>query len=299
MDVKGVLCALVSPLLENEDIDMEATARLTSYVVEGGTDGILALGSTGEQIALVPEARMQLLKTVRASMPKEMPLIAGCGATSTRLAVRNVSDAEEAGADAVILTPPCFYPCDDDSMVRYFADVAQAANVPVYLYNISRYVGSKIGLEAVRLLMDNPKIQGIKESDRDEEYLRKLLMLANENRPDFQVIQGSERILLKSFDWGCRAGVTVVGNIAPRIAPELYKAWREHSAADSKHLQQELLDYVAVITMFGTFPKELKACMCSKGLCSARMTAPFVPMDEEQRNQLLVALCKLEAKYAV
>lgn len=292
----GIYCALVTPLTDAEKIDREAAAHITRYVVNGGVDGLLALGSTGEQIALDCEGKRRFLKTVRANMPSSMPLIAGCGATSTRLAVQNVRDAQDVGADAVILTPPCFYPFGDDALVAYFTDVAKEASVPVYLYNISRYVGVRISPEVVRRLLDNPKIMGVKESDRDEEYLRQLLEVSA-GRKDFSVIQGSERIFVKSFERGCKAGVTVVGNLAPDIAPALYKAWREHRTADAERLQQKLLDYVAVITMLGMFPQELKACMSTKGLCSVRMTAPFVSMSGEQQSKLFEALRKLEAKY--
>lgn len=293
---KGIYCALVTPFTETEEIDHEAAARITRHVVNGGMDGLLALGSTGEQIALDSESKKVFLKTVRSAMPVDMPLIAGCGATSTRLAIKNVQDAQEVGVDAVILTPPCFYPFGDDALVAYFTDVAREASVPVYIYNISRYVGVRISPEVVRRLLDNSKIMGIKESDRDEEYLGKLLEVSA-GRDDFSVIQGSERIFTKSFDRGCKAGVTVVGNLAPDIAPALYQAWREHRTAEAEQLQQQLLDYVAVITMLGMFPQELKACMNTKGLCSARMTAPFVSMDTEQKSKLLEALKKLEAKY--
>lgn len=297
MEIKGIVCAMVTPLNPHEDIDLEATDRLTKHVVQGGADAILALGSTGEQIALDRNAKRTFLAQVKASLPQKIPLIAGCGATSTRLAIENVEDAQKAQADAVILTPPCFYPFDDDGMVRYFTEVANAAQVPVFLYNISRYVGSKIGVEAVRRLMEHPAIQGIKESDRDEAYLQQLLAIARESRPDFTVIQGSERIFLKSFQWGCKAGVTVVGNLYPSIAPALWQAWCQKNILRAEALQQQLLDCVALITMLGRFPAELKQCLQIKGLCSARMTSPFQELTARQIEELSRALKQLEEKY--
>ncbi len=292
--MRGILCALVTPLSENEDIDLDASARLTEYVVGGGVDGLLALGSTGEQIALTRGNKTAFLSAVRGSMPKTMPLIAGCGSTSTRLAIQNIADAQKAGADAVILTLPCFYPSGDDGMVRYFSEAAQAADVPVYLYNISRFVGSKIGLGAVRRLMDNPRIAGIKESDRDEEYFAALLAMAKENRPDFNVIQGSDRLFLTSFRQGCGAGVTVIGNLAPAIAPMLWQAFGKGDILQAEALQSRLLEYVSLVTMFGMFPGELKYCISLKGICRAVMTSPFAPLTGGQRVKLTAAMEQLE-----
>ncbi len=293
---KGIYCALVTPLTEKEEIDVEGVEKLARHVIAGGVDGLLALGSTGEQIALARESKRRMLQTLRAVMPSDMPLMAGCGATSTKLAIENIRDAEEAGADAVILTPPCFYPFGDDALVAYFTQAAAAAHVPVYLYNISRFVGVRIGSDVVRRLLDNPMIMGIKESDRDEEYLQKLLDIAGQ-REDFAVIQGSERIFTKSFDRGCSAGVTVVGNLAPSIAPALYRAWREKRTQDAEALQRQLLEYVSVITLLGMFPQELKMCMSRKGICKPYMTSPFTAMTNRQRETLLCALAELEKKY--
>jgi 4-hydroxy-tetrahydrodipicolinate synthase len=295
--VKGILCATVTPLRADETVDTEAVGRICHHVVDGGVDGFLVLGSTGEGLALDREAKKAIIRTTRESIPSNMPLIAGCGATSTKMAIDNIHDAEECGADAVILTPPCFYPFGDDALVTYFTECAKASHVPVYLYNISRFVGVRISPEVVRRLLDNPKIQGIKESDRDEAYLQELLKVSAD-RKDFAVIQGSERIFLKSFDWGCPAGVTVVGNLAPDITPKLYKAWKEGDRATAEKMQAKSLDYVKVITMLGMFPQELKACMAYRSLCESHMTSPFPKMPDDKKEELIQALIELEKQYA-
>lgn len=294
-EIGGILCALVTPLNKYEQVDREAAVRIAKNVEQAGTDGLLVLGSTGEQIALTRENKRAMISAVRESCP-DLPLIAGCGATGTTLAIQNVRDAQESGADAVIVTPPCFYPFGADALTEYYTAIANASDVPVYLYNISRFVGTKIPVETVRQLLDHPKIRGIKESDRDEDYVAELLSVSRD-RPDFAVLQGSERIFLRSFDRGCKGGVTVVGNLAPEIAPAMYRAWKSGNRPEAERLQQKLLDYVAVITMHGRFPQELKEAMSSKGLCESYMTSPFIPLTREQNESLHRALAELEAKY--
>lgn len=135
---EGIYCALVTPLNSDESIDTRGTQRLVKKVLAGGVHGILALGSTGEQMALTTGAKEAFLKQLRRDIPTEIPMMVGCGATSTKLAIENCLQAESCGADAVIVTAPCFYPFGEDQLVKYYEEIVQATHLPVYLYNISR-----------------------------------------------------------------------------------------------------------------------------------------------------------------
>ena len=283
---EGIYCALVTPLNPDESIDTVGTRKLVEKVLAGGTHGILALGSTGEQIALTTAAKEVFLKRLRRDIPAEVPMMVGCGATSTKLAIENCLQAESCGADAVIVTAPCFYPFGEDQLVKYYEEIAQAVHLPVYLYNISRFVGTKLTASLVARLARDPRIQGIKESDRDEQLVRDLIA-ATRHREDFSVIQGSERIFLKSFCWGCKAGVTVVGNVEPTLAPRLYNAWKNGSEEEAEALQKKLLEYVAVITTEGRFPQELKVILEHMGVCRDTMTSPYLPMSEQQKEAIV------------
>ena len=292
---KGIYCAVVTPLDQRENIDEEAARRLIPFVLSGHPDGILALGSTGEQIALTAEAKRTYLKIIRECVPAGFPVMAGCGSTSTRLAIENVHMAQEEGADAVIITPPCFFPFDSDGLYTYFTEIAAQSSVPVYLYNISRYAGVRIPVETVRRLLDNPKIMGIKESDLDVEYMQKLVE-ASRQRPDFSVIQGAESLLLQSFDQGCGACVTVIGNVAPALAPLCYQALRQGDRKAAEYYQDILLKYWHVFFEGGHFHQKLKTGMQAKGLCSSRMTSPFLPLSPAQQSDLIGSMNELERK---
>lgn len=295
-EIKGIICALLTPLNEDESIDVEAAVTLTRSVAAGGANGILALGSTGESIALSREARKVFIKTVKENIPEDMPLLVGCGATSTKLAIEFSRDAEALGADGVIVTAPCFYPFGEDSLYKYFEEIADAVNIPVYLYNISRFVGTTLTASLVERLAKDSRIKGIKESDRNEELVQRLLQVTA-HRDDFAVIQGSDRIFLKSFDWGCKAGVTVVGNVEPELPVKLYKAWAEGRREEAERLQKLLLEYVAAITCLGRYPQEMKAILEKRGVMKSVMTSPFMPLTEEEKEKIMTAWNGLEHQY--
>lgn len=283
---EGIYCALVTPLNSDESIDTRGTQRLVKKVLAGGVHGILALGSTGEQMALTTGAKEAFLKQLRRDIPTEIPMMVGCGATSTKLAIENCLQAESCGADAVIVTAPCFYPFGEDQLVKYYEEIVQATHLPVYLYNISRFVGIKLTASLVARLAADPRIQGLKESDRDEQLVRDLVAVTN-HRENFSVIQGSDRIFLKSFRWGCKAGVTVVGNVEPALAPQLYNAWKKGDEKEAEALQEKLLEYVAVITSEGKYPQELKVILEHMGICHDEMTSPYLPLLEKQKESIV------------
>lgn len=283
---QGIYCALVTPLRTDESIDIAGTERLVERVLAGGVHGILALGSTGEQIALSAAAKEQYISSLRRLVPETVPLMVGCGATSTKLAIENCRQAQANGADSVIVTAPCFYPFGEDSLVKYYEEIAEAVSIPIYLYNISRYVGTKLTPSLVGRLAADHRIQGIKESDRDEKLVQELVSVTR-HRDDFSVIQGSDRVFLKSFRWGCKAGVTVVGNVAPSIAPRLYNAWKNGREEEAEALQKALLDCVAVITSQGRYPQEMKVILEQQGVCDDTMTSPYIPLTKDQKRLLL------------
>ena len=297
-NIDGIICALVTPLTENERIDVASARRLTKHVVDGGVSGIIALGSTGEQISLVQKEKRVFLDTVRKQIPKSIPMIAGIGSTSTLNAIANGIDAKKSGADAIIVTPPCFYVHSDNELIKYYREIADAVDLPVYLYNISRYVKNKIGVSVAEELARDTRFAGIKESDRDFEYLKELLKI-QEHYPNFNVVQGSDRILVESFLAGCRSGVAVTANLLPEMPIELYKSFLEGNIEKARALQDKILEYVGLIVKFGKFPCELKTILSWEGLCTKFMTSPYIMLDHGQEDILREEKRKLDEKFTL
>ncbi len=281
--IEGIITAVATPLNESEGIDGNRTKKLIKHILDAGVNGIIALGSTGEQISLLRETKKEFIKLTRECVPDSVPMIVGAGAASTKTAIQNCLDAQDGGADAVIVTPPCFYIYQDDDVVRYYEEIAEAIDIPLYLYNISRFTKIKLNAGIAGRLASDPRIMGIKESDRDFELLTELLDIQKSN-PHFRVIQGSDRILLKSFQAGCTAGVTVTSNFIPELSVILYNAFKNHNTEEAGRMQELLLKYVELITMFGKFPTELKTVLSFMDLSTKVMTSPFSTLscNEEQ-----------------
>lgn len=280
-ELKGIICALVTPLTARETIDTRSSRRLIRHVLAGGVNGILALGSTGEQASLTDRERRRFIKVAREEVPDHIPFIVGTGDTGTKRALENNKAAGDLGADAVIITPPCFYPLDDQAVIRYYEELAAGTDIPIILYNIPRFTKIKISVDVVKKLSGNPRIIGIKDSSRDMVYLRELIQIT-QGRESFTVIQGSDRLLLNSFTRGSPAAVVVTGNIIPGLSVQLYKEFLTGNLEQAGKLQEKILCIVEIITKFNCFPVELKTILNIKGICPGIATSPFNPLSKEE-----------------
>lgn len=286
VELQGIICALITPIDDQERIDESAVGRLVKHVTSGGVKSLIALGSTGEQANLRDSEKQRFIKAVKNTIPDGISLIAGTGDTGTLRAIDNSKRAQDAGADAVIITPPSYYPCDDKALMEYYERIAEAIDIPVILYNISRFTGNKLSVELVKDLCADHRIIGIKDSDRDMDYFNKLLE-ATRGQKHFSVIQGSDRVFVESFAAGSPAGVSVTANICPELVVKLYDKFREGNMAEAERLQQRNLDVVKVIIRHGCFPVELKTVAAGLGLCDARATSPFPVLPNDSAEQLV------------
>lgn len=288
MNVKleGIICALLTPLTAEENIDREATGRLVDHVVSGGIRLVIALGSTGEQANLREREKQIFLEAVRQALPDKIPLIAGVGDTGTQRTIDNCRVAQDAGADALIVTPPSYYIFDDKALLEYYRKIADETKLPLILYNISRYTGNKLSADLVRQLCDHPRIIGIKDSDRDMDCFREFLRIT-QGRDDFAVIQGSDRVLLESFVAGSSAGVSVTANICPSLTVKLFENFARGDLTSAQNFQDKNLDLVKIIIRHGCFPVELKTAAAGMGLCSAAATSPFFALSAADAQNIV------------
>ncbi len=294
MKIEGIICALITPLKDAEKVDCEGTARLAEYVISGGVNALLALGSTGEQTLLQDSEKLRFLAELRRRTPSSVPLIAGTGDSGTMRAVQNAKMAEDIGADAVIVTPPTYYTFSDSAVIEYYEAIADAVKLPVYLYNISRFTGIKISETVISRLKSNPQFAGMKDSDRDMEYFRKMLSLT-EDAPHFNMIQGSDRLFAESFYAGAGAAVSVTANVLPGPAVELWRAFK--AGKDTAELQKQLLELVAIITGCGCYPVELKYIAEHLGLCGRNSCSPLPVPSEESALKIIERFEQFKKEY--
>jgi dihydrodipicolinate synthase/N-acetylneuraminate lyase len=216
--LKGVLAAAVTPLRdEGEALDEDAFAPYLDYLVAGGLDGILALGTTGEGILLSASERRRVAELFIQAAPDGFDVAVHCGAQTTAQTVALAAHAAEAGADAVAVIGPPYYALDEESIVRHFAAAAEAcAPLPFYLYEFRARAGYSIPPAAIERLRElAPNLVGLKVSNQPFEDVEPFLV------EGLDVFVGAESLVLRGLENGAAGAVSGLAAVFPAEVAQL------------------------------------------------------------------------------
>lgn len=218
----GVLPALISPLQSDGRVDEAAVARLVEHVIDGGVDGLLALGSTGETASLDETARRTTLSSVVAAAAGRVPVICGVAQSHLSAARAEVEAAARLGAAAALVVPPFYYPIDQATVLAFYRRLAAESPIPILLYNIPQFTKVVSEPATVATLAGEGTIAGIKDSSRDFEYFEGVC-IATRGLHKFRIFTGSDTMLLPSLAMGGAGTICAAANVAPSWVVHIYK----------------------------------------------------------------------------
>lgn len=228
------LVALITPFTRAGDLDLDAHEHNLGFLTGEGIVGFVLGGSNGQGPYLEPGDREQLIAAGRRSRSY---LMCGIAAESTRVALQQVVEAEEAGADSVlVLTPMTVAQGRDAAILGFYKDIAEGAGIPVYLYSVPPITGYSMPVPLVERLARHENIHGMKDSSGDVVRLQTIV----EGTPDdFHLYSGASRALFAAIAVGCHGAITGSGNYVPGLVLETMKAART-DAEQARRLQKRL-----------------------------------------------------------
>ena len=218
--LKGALAAAVTPLQEGgEALDGDAFAPYLAYLAEGGLDGILALGTTGEGILLREDERKRAAELFVAAAPDEFDVAVHCGAQTTAESVALGAHAAKIGADAVAVIGPPYYALDERALVLHFAAAAEAcAPLPFYLYEFRAPTGYSIPPDVITQLRDlSPNLAGLKVSNQPFEEVEPYLV------EGLDVFVGAESLVVRGLERGAAGAVSGLAAVFPEAVARLVR----------------------------------------------------------------------------
>jgi 4-hydroxy-tetrahydrodipicolinate synthase len=274
----GVLVALASPMREDGAVDGAGTERLVEHVIAGGVHGLLALGSTGETASLDETSRRAVLEAVIRAARGRVPVLCGVAQSQLSTTVAEVRAAARAGAGAVLVAPPFYYPTDQHGVLAFYREVAAGAEIPVLLYNIPQFTKVVAEPQTVATLAREGAIRGIKDSSRDFEYFEGVC-LATRDLPAFRIFTGSDSMLLASLAMGGAGTICGAANVAPRMVVDVYDAYRRGDMAAARDRQDRLFEVVSAVRA-GVFPLAIKAALHMQGVCEPWSAPPARRLDD-------------------
>jgi 4-hydroxy-tetrahydrodipicolinate synthase len=219
--IQGSIVALVTPMYADGAVDWESLRKLVDYHIAQGTDGIVAVGTTGESATLDEEEHIEVIRQTVEQAAGRIPVIAGTGSNSTREAISLTASAQAAGADACLLVAPYYNKPTQEGLYQHHKAIAEAVQIPQILYNVPGRTGCDLLPATAARLSHIPNIIGIKEATGDLERLRQILAQA---QPGFLLYSGDDATACEFCLQGGKGVISVTANVAPRLMREMVAA---------------------------------------------------------------------------
>jgi 4-hydroxy-tetrahydrodipicolinate synthase len=236
--IKGSLVAIVTPMQEDESLDLDAFHALIDFHVEQGTDGIVVVGTTGESPTVdFDEHELLIAEAVRHAAGR-IPVIAGTGANSTREAIELAEYAKKAGANASLTVVPYYNKPTQEGMYLHFKAIAEAVDMPHILYNVPGRTVADVSNDTVLRLAQIPNIVGIKDATASMERCSDLLLRAPS---DFAVYSGDDASTLALLLLGGHGTISVTANVAPKLMHEMCAAALNGEVERAREINSRLL----------------------------------------------------------
>jgi len=282
----GSIVALVTPL-KNGKVDEKKLRALIDFQIKNGTSGIVPCGSTGESATLTVHEHERVIEIAVEQSAGRVPVIAGTGSNSTEEAIQLTVDAAKAGADASLQVSPYYNRPTQNGLYVHFKAVADAAGIPIILYNIASRTGVNIEPETVaRLAADCKNIVGVKEASGNLDQMSRVKALCGDK---FDLISGDDSLTLPVLSIGGTGVISVAANIVPADVAGMVNDFAKGNIEGARRLHYRLLPLIKALFL-ETNPIPVKTAMGMLGMCGPELRLPLTAMSEENSGRLRAAL---------
>ena len=286
--LKGSLVALITPMNQDGSINYEQLHDLIDWHIENGTDGIVAVGTTGESATLPVEEHLAVIEATVKHVNKRIPVIAGTGANNTVEAIALSKAAEQAGADYTLSVVPYYNKPSQEGIYQHFKAIAEATSIPMVIYNVPGRTVVSMSNDTILRLAEIPNIIGVKEASGN---IGNNIELINSVPEGFAVLSGDDPTGLPFMLCGGHGVVTVAANVAPKLFADMCRAALEGDIATARRLNEQLIPIYN--TMFcEPSPAAPKWGLSLLGKCEPHVRLPLVALTEAGQAKVRAALEK-------
>ncbi len=281
----GSHVAIVTPF-RNGTLDERALGDLIEFQIANGTNGIVPCGTTGESATLTHEEHDRVIAFTVEAVRRRVPVIAGTGSNSTDEAVSLTKHAKQAGADGALLITPYYNKPTQDGLFRHYKAVAEAADIPLVLYNIPGRTGVNMAPATVARLATIRNIVAIKEGAGSLPQVSEIIQACGDK---MTVLAGDDALTLPMMAVGAKGVITVTANIAPADMSAMVAAYLAGRIEDAKRLHYKLYPLFTAL-FFETNPIPVKTALAAMGKIDGELRLPLSPMSTEPKEKLLRAM---------
>lgn len=235
---QGIIPPAITIFDKEGEIDREKTKKFIQHLISEGVHGIFIAGSTGEAPLMNLDQRKEIIDIGVEAAAGKVPLFAGTGHNSTRIAVELSKYAENAGADAVVVFLPHYPKPTQEGFYEHYKAIGEAVNIPVFVYNCWEQYGVEIAPETVARLAEEGYVQGIKDSTFDLDHISRVLRLTGGK---ITVFTGLETKVLPALALGADGSICTIGNLIPREMVEIYNLFRAGKIEEAGRKQLSIM----------------------------------------------------------
>lgn len=292
---KGAGVAIITPMKDNYEVNYDKLDEILEEQIAGGTDAVVICGTTGESATLSEAEHMEAIRFTIERVNHRIPVVAGTGSNCTATAVQMSKEADEAGADGILLVTPYYNKGTQNGLIAHFSKIAGEVKVPAIMYNIPSRTGVGMTPETIAHLVNNVEnIVGVKEASGNISHVAEVMNLCDGN---IDMYSGNDDQIVPLLSLGGIGVISVLSNVAPAYTHDIVAKYLEGNVAESRDLQLRAIPLIKAL-FSEVNPIPVKAAMNLMGKAVGPVRLPLTEMEEAHKAALAEEMKKFGLKLA-
>jgi len=289
---RGIVLPVVTPTDEQGAFSEARYRSLLRFWMEGGVHGVFPFGTTGEFYAFGDDVLRRMIDISLEVGQDRLTVYAGANHITPKGVIKLARLAEDAGAHALSVLTPMFVSQTQEELYQYYKTISEGTRLPIVIYDNKGKTNVHVMPETVARLAELENIVALKDSTGDMTNTEECIRLTR-HREDFHVLMGRDTTIYAGLHYGCTGAITSCGNIAPRLAVDIYEKFQAGDMAGALDAQFRL-SRLRIATNMATFPVVIKEGLRLIGQEAGDCQAPILPLNEGQRGKLAEVLREIQ-----
>ena len=290
---EGAGVAIVTPFLENGDVNFGKLEEYIDFQIANSTDAIIICGTTGEASTMTDDEHLECIKVAVDRTARRVPVIAGTGSNDTRHGINLTKRAKELGVDATLQVTPYYNKATQKGLIEHFTTIGRSVDLPMILYSVPSRTGITIMPETAAELAKYDFVQGIKDATGNLSIVAEIAALCGE---DFPIYSGNDDQILPVLSLGGKGVISVLSNVAPKQTHDMVKLYLEGHREEALRLQLDFLPLIKAL-FSEVNPIPVKAALNLMGMEAGPCRLPLTTLEEA--HQVLLKQALIDAKILV
>lgn len=284
----GAAIAIITPMNTDGSVNYDELGRIIDDQIANSTDAIVICGTTGEASTMTDEEHLECIRFAVEKTAKRVPVIAGTGSNDTAYAVKLSKEAEEVGADGLLLVTPYYNKTTQKGLIAHFTAIADAVNIPIVLYNIPGRTGMGMEVSTIKKLAEHRNIVAVKEASGNISYAAKLIAECGDV---IDVYSGNDDMIVPLMSLGAKGVISVLSHVIPKQTHDMVQYCLDNNYAEATKLQIEYLDLINNL-FIEVNPIPVKEAMNMMGWNAGSCRLPLCDMSDDHKEVLRASMAK-------